>query len=53
LATPVFDHDAVADGMKVAGPALIETPRTTYLVEPGWTLTMGRMGSAMMVKDDA
>ena len=52
LMTPVFDHDAVQDGMQVAGPALIETPRTTYLVEPGWTLTMGRMGSAMMVKDD-
>jgi N-methylhydantoinase A len=49
--TPVFDVDAVKDGMKIAGPALIETPRTTYLVEPGWTLTMGLMGSAMMVKD--
>jgi len=49
--TPVFDHHAVEDGMTVPGPALIETPRTTYLVEPGWTLTMGHMGSAMMVKD--
>lgn len=52
LMTPVFDHDAVDEGMKVPGPALIETPRTTYLVERGWTLTMGRMGSAMMVQDD-
>jgi len=51
LMTPVFDVEAVADGMVVPGPALIETPRTTYLVEPGWTLTMGNMGSAMMVKD--
>jgi N-methylhydantoinase A len=50
LATPVFDHTAVAEGMQVTGPALIETPRTTYLVEPGWTLTMGRLGSALMVK---
>jgi len=52
MLTPVFDHHAVEEGMSVTGPALIETPRTTYLVEPGWTLTMGSMDSAMMVKDD-
>jgi N-methylhydantoinase A len=48
--TPVYDHSAVAEGMHLSGPALIETPRTTYLVEPGWNLTMGRMGSALMVR---
>jgi N-methylhydantoinase A len=52
MMTPVFDHFAVEEGMRVAGPALIETPRTTYLVEPGWTLTMGWMDSAMMIKDN-
>lgn len=51
LTTPVYDHTAVTEGMQVRGPALIETPRTTYLVEPGWTLTMGKMGSALMVRD--
>ena len=51
LMTPVYDHTAVTDGMTVPGPALIETPRTTYLVEPGWTLTMGLLGSAVMVKN--
>ena len=51
LTTPVYDHTAVTDGMRVPGPALIETPRTTYLVEPGWTLTMGLLGSAVMVKN--
>jgi len=49
--TAVYDHKAVREGMTVAGPALIESPRTTYLVEPGWTLTMGRSGSAWMVKE--
>lgn len=53
LLTPVFDHDAVKEGMAVSGPAIIETPRTTYLVEPGWSLRMGRMDSAMLVKDDS
>jgi len=51
LTTPVYDHTAVTEGMHIRGPALIETPRTTYLVEPGWTLTMGKMGSALMVRD--
>ncbi len=51
LATPVYDHGDVAEGMHVSGPALIETPRTTYLVEPGWTLRMGRLGSAEVIKD--
>jgi N-methylhydantoinase A len=51
LSTPVFDHSTVLEGMHVKGPALIETPRTTYLVEPGWTLTMGRLGSAFMQRD--
>jgi N-methylhydantoinase A len=49
--TGVYDYDAVLEGMQVKGPALIESPRTTYLVEPGWTLTMGLSGSAWMVKD--
>jgi len=48
--TSVYDSDAVKEGMTVDGPALIETPRTTYLVEPGWRLTMGRMGSAWLDK---
>ncbi|MBI2800354.1 MAG: hydantoinase/oxoprolinase family protein [Gammaproteobacteria bacterium] len=49
--TRVYDLDAVADGMEIQGPALIETPRTTYLVEPGWHLTMGLSGSAWLVKN--
>lgn len=48
--TAIYDVGAVHEGMSIAGPALIETPRTTYLVEPGWTLTMGRSGSAWMVR---
>lgn len=51
MMTDVYDHDAVLEGMTVSGPALVETPRTTYLVEPGWSLTMGLSGSAWLVKD--
>ncbi len=51
VTTAVYDYDTVQEGMTVAGPALVETPRTTYLVEPGWHLTMGLSGSAWLVKD--
>jgi N-methylhydantoinase A len=51
FSTPVYDYFDVAEGMHVVGPALIETPRTTYLVEPGWKLRMGRLGSAVMEKE--
>ncbi len=49
--TAVYDYDAVKEGMQIKGPALVETPRTTYLIEPGWTLTMGLSGSAWLVRD--
>ena len=48
--TRVYDYNEVKEGMAVPGPALIETPNTTYLVEPEWTLTMGKQGSARMVR---
>lgn len=49
--TAIYDHRAVSEGMTIVGPALIETPRTTYLVEPGWKLTMGLNSSAWLVKE--
>jgi N-methylhydantoinase A len=48
--TAIYDASAVQEGMAVEGPALIESPRTTFLVEPGWRLTMGSMGSAWLEK---
>ena len=48
--TAVYAEGEIKEGMKIPGPALIETPRTTYLVEPGWTLTMGLSGSAWLIK---
>lgn len=50
VVTRVYDASAVKEGMTVDGPALIESPRTTFLVEPGWKLTMGSLGSAWLEK---
>lgn len=48
--TAVYAADDLSEGQVVTGPALVESPRTTYLVEPGWTATVGRMGSAVVSK---
>lgn len=50
ILTRIYDASAVEEGMTVDGPALIESPRTTFLVEPEWRLTMGSMGSAWLEK---
>jgi N-methylhydantoinase A len=46
----VYDSAELEEGHVVEGPAVIETPRTTYLAEPGWQLTIGRTGSAVLAK---
>jgi N-methylhydantoinase A len=46
--TRVYNISDIPEGVSIDGPALIETPHTTYLVNPGWSLTMGKQGSAWL-----
>ncbi|MEH6639208.1 MAG: hydantoinase/oxoprolinase family protein [Porticoccaceae bacterium] len=48
LTTRVYNVADIPEGASVDGPALVETPHTTYLVYPGWSLTMGKQGSAWL-----
>jgi N-methylhydantoinase A/oxoprolinase/acetone carboxylase beta subunit len=50
LPARIYDHGTMTEGTTVEGPALVESARTTYLVESGWTLTAGRMGSAWLTQ---
>jgi N-methylhydantoinase A len=43
--TAVFDETALAPGLAVPGPAVVTTPTTTYLVEPGWRIETGAHGA--------
>lgn len=45
LATAVFQGENLRPGAQVSGPAVIVTRATTYLVEPGWTVTVGDQGA--------
>ena len=38
--TPVYDWLALEPGNQLDGPALIEAPDTTYVIEPGWSYRM-------------
>ena len=48
--TAVYDIANLNEGDVVEGPRIVETPRTTLLAEPGWQLTVGRTGSAVLTE---
>ena len=50
LATPLYDESALAEGTAIAGPAIVTTRATTYLVEPGWTYHAAAQGGVWFIK---
>jgi len=48
--TPVYDETALQPGLTVPGPAVVTSPTTTYLVEPGWRLETGAHGAIWFLK---
>jgi len=48
--TKIYRADMISEGMTIEGPSIVEAERTTYLVEPGWKLTVGHMGAALMTR---
>ncbi|MDO9128216.1 MAG: hydantoinase/oxoprolinase family protein, partial [Parvibaculum sp.] len=50
LATGFYDLADLSFGAVIEAPAVVISPSTTYLVEPGWRLRIGRYGAALFVK---
>ncbi|MFC4184719.1 hydantoinase/oxoprolinase family protein [Saccharococcus thermophilus] len=48
--TNVYRTQTIEPGSVIEGPALVESPRTTYLIELGWKLVMGEQNSAWIVR---
>ena len=46
--TPVFNFDRLRPGNRIEGPALIEAPETTYVLDPGWSFTKDGFGSGVL-----
>jgi N-methylhydantoinase A/acetophenone carboxylase len=40
LDTPVFTFEELKPGNRIEGPALVEARHTTFVVDPGWRLTL-------------
>jgi N-methylhydantoinase A len=49
--TPVYDENALDHAYVIAGPAIVTTESTTYLVEPGWRLEPTVQGAVWLLKD--
>jgi N-methylhydantoinase A/oxoprolinase/acetone carboxylase beta subunit len=49
--TAVYDESALEPGLAVPGPAVVTTPTTTYLVEPGWRIETGTHGDIWFLAD--
>jgi len=49
--TPIYDDKALAEGTRIAGPAIVTTRATTYLVEPGWTFHAAAQGGVWFIKE--
>ncbi|PWC52540.1 hydantoinase/oxoprolinase family protein [Azospirillum sp. TSO22-1] len=52
-ATAVYDWTRLKPGHSLSGPALIEAPDTTYVVEPGWTYRMDELRNGILTRTDA
>ena len=48
--TVLYDERALEHGVQLAGPAVVTTPQTTYLVEPGWRLEAAAQGAVWFTR---
>ncbi len=48
--TRLYDERALVEGTRIAGPALVTTRATTYLVEPGWRFYAAAQGAVWFTR---
>jgi N-methylhydantoinase A len=46
--TPVYRWTDLKPGAVIDGPAIVESPHTTFVVEPGWDFHLGSAGEVWM-----
>ncbi|HJV00638.1 MAG TPA: hydantoinase/oxoprolinase family protein [Burkholderiaceae bacterium] len=50
LDTPVWDRAAVKPGVQIAGPAIVASEVTTFLVNPGWNFVAAKQGASWFLR---
>jgi N-methylhydantoinase A len=48
--TRLYGEDALTEGTRIAGPAIVTTSATTYLVEPGWRFYAAAQGAVWFTR---
>jgi N-methylhydantoinase A len=48
--TPVWDRAAIAPGVQIAGPAVVASEVTTFLVDPGWNFVAAKQGASWFLR---
>ncbi len=48
--TPVWSRSAIEPGVQIAGPAIIASEVTTFLVDPGWTFVAAKQGASWFLR---
>lgn len=52
VTTDIYRIEKIEEGAIVNGPALIESQRATYLIEPGWHFLMGQQNSGWILNTE-
>jgi N-methylhydantoinase A/oxoprolinase/acetone carboxylase beta subunit len=47
----VYDRSAIVPGLEIQGPAIVEQPDTTTLIEPGWRATVVANGTLIITAE--
>jgi N-methylhydantoinase A len=48
--TPVWDRKSIAPGVQIAGPAIVASEVTTFLVNPGWHFVAAKQGASWFMR---
>lgn len=48
--TPVWDRKEIEPGVQIAGPAIVASEVTTYLVNPGWNFVSAKQGASWFLR---
>jgi N-methylhydantoinase A len=51
VSAAVYDRDALTEGFGFDGPAIVQQPDTTTLVEPGWSCTVDAAGNLILTRN--
>lgn len=51
VTTPIYGRDGLAEGQRIAGPAIVEQADSTTVVPPGWSASLDHVGNLHLRRD--